>query len=147
LADVSNSQREGQMRYGINKGRVSYAPASLDGHTPEEATPARGGYVSYPESVNRPKVRQCSESFGDYYGQAKLFWNSMALPEKEHIAKALQSDLSKVETREARQRMLRHLEEINGDSGRAGRRGFGGNGWGGQTWRHSGLGRRDSGSG
>ena len=114
LANVSNNQREGQMRYSINKGRVSYAPASLDGHTPEEATPARGGYVSYPEAVNGPKVRQRSESFGDHYGQAKLFWNSMAPPEKEHIAKALQFELSKVETREVRQRMLGHLEKING---------------------------------
>jgi catalase len=114
LAEVSNNQREGQMRYSINKGCVSYAPASLDGHTPEEATPAQGGYVSYPESVNGPKVRQRSESFGDHYGQAKLFWNSMAPAEKEHIAKALQFELSKVETREVRQRMLGHLEKING---------------------------------
>ena len=114
LSQVSNNQRDGQMRYAINKGRVSYAPASLDGHTPDEVTPVRGGYVSYPEQVSGPKVRQRSESFGDHYGQAKLFWNSMTPPEKEHIAKALQFELSKVETREVRQRMLGHLEKING---------------------------------
>lgn len=113
LADVSNNQRDGQMRYAINKGRVSYAPASLDGHSPDEVTPKRSGYVSYPEPVAGPKVRQRSESFGDHYGQAKLFWNSMTPPEKEHIAKALQFELSKVETRAVRQRMLGHLEQIN----------------------------------
>ena len=113
LVEVSNNQRDAQMRRTINKGRVAYAPASLDGHTPEEATPARGGFVSYPEHVDGPKVRQRSESFGDYYGQAKLFWNSMTPPEKEHMVKALQFELSKVDTRAVRQRMLGHLEQIN----------------------------------
>ncbi len=114
LADVSNNQRDAQMRYTINKGRVSYAPASLDGHSPDEVTPAGAAYVSYPEQVSGPKVRQRSESFGDHYGQAKLFWNSMTPPEKEHIVKGLQFELSKVETREVRQRMLGHLQKING---------------------------------
>ncbi|QJD81608.1 catalase [Spirosoma rhododendri] len=111
---VSNNQRDAHMRHTIDKGRVSYAPASLDGHSPDEVTPARGGFVSYPASVDGPKVRARSESFNDHYGQAKLFWNSMSGPEKEHIVKALQFELSKVETRAVRQRMLTHLQQING---------------------------------
>jgi catalase len=59
------------------------------------------------------KVRERSPSFEDHYGQARLFWNSMTPPEKEHIAKALQFELSKVETKEVRQRMLGHLVQIN----------------------------------
>ena len=114
LVEVSNNQRDAHMRHTINKGRVSYTPASLDGHSPDEATPKRGGFVSYPEQVSGPKVRERSETFGDHYGQARLFWNSMTPPEKEHIAKALQFELSKVETREVRQRMLGNLEKING---------------------------------
>jgi catalase len=110
---VSNNQRDAQMRYTIDKGRVSYAPASLDGHSPDEVTPARGGYVSYPEVVSGPKVRARSRTFDDHYGQAKLFWNSMSGPEKEHIVKALQFELSMVETRAVRQRMLSHLVQIN----------------------------------
>ncbi|XAZ81878.1 catalase (plasmid) [Fibrella sp. ES10-3-2-2] len=110
---VSNNQRDAQMRHTIDKGRVSYAPASLDGHTPDEVTPARGGFVSYPAPVNGPKVRARSQSFDDHYGQAKLFWNSMSGPEKEHIVKALQFELSLVETRAVRQRMLKHLIQIN----------------------------------
>lgn len=110
---VSNNQRDAQMRHTIDKGRVSYAPASLDGHSPDEVTPARGGFVSYPALVNGSKVRVRSETFNDHYGQAKLFWNSMSGPEKEHIVKALQFELSMVETRAVRQRMLRHLLQIN----------------------------------
>ncbi len=110
---VSNNQREAHMRHTINKGRVSYTPASLDGHSPDEATPKRGGFVSFPEQINAPKVRERSKSFDDHYGQAQLFWNSMTPPEKEHIVKALQFELSKVETRAVRQRMLGHLVKIN----------------------------------
>ena len=113
VCPFSNNQRDAHMRHTINKGRVSYTPASLDGHSPEEATPMRGGFVSYRENVNGPKVRERSPSFDDHYGQARLFWNSMTPPEKEHIVKALQFELSKVETRAVRQRMLGHLEKIN----------------------------------
>lgn len=113
LARVSNNQREGHMRFTVNPGRVSYEPNSLDGNKPNQVSAEQGGFVSYPEQVAGPKVRQRSPSFGDHYGQAKLFWNSMTGPEKEHIVKALQFELGKVETREIRQRMLAHLVKIN----------------------------------
>ena len=113
VVEVSNNQRDAHMRHTINKGRVSYTPASLDGHDPDEATPARGGFVSYPEQVSGPKVRQRSDSFGDHFGQARLFWNSMTPPEKEHIVKALQFELSKVETKAVRLRMLGNLQQVN----------------------------------
>ncbi len=114
VCPFSNNQRDAQMRHTINRGRVAYAPASLDGHSPEEATPGgKEGYVSYPARVEGNKVRERSPSFGDHYGQAKLFWNSQTPPEKEHIVKALQFELSKVEAKEVRQRMLGHLGKIN----------------------------------
>ncbi len=113
VCPFSNNQRDAKMRHTINKGRVAYAPASLDGHSPDEVTPARGGFVSYPESVSGPKVRERSPSFDDYYGQARLFWNSMTPPEKEHIVKALQFEISKVETQAVRVRILGNLGKVN----------------------------------
>lgn len=113
LAKVSNNQRDAHMRYTINSGRVSYYPNSLGGNQPDQVPAEQGGFVSYPEQLSGTKVRVRSESFGDHYGQAKLFWNSMSAVEKEHIVKALQFELSKVETREVRQRMLGHLAQIN----------------------------------
>ena len=110
---VSNNQRDGHMRHTINKGRVSYEPNSLGGNIPNQVAPAQGGFASYPAQVSGPKVRRRSESFSDHYGQARLFWNSMAPIEKEHIVKALQFELSMVETREVRVRMLDHLRQIN----------------------------------
>ena len=112
VCPFSNNQRDGHMRTTVNKGRVSYAPASLDGHAVEEVGP-KPGFVTFSEKINATKVRERSPSFEDHYGQARLFWNSMTPPEKEHIAKALQFELSKVETKEVRQRMLGHLLQIN----------------------------------
>jgi catalase len=111
LARVSNNQRDAHMRYTINRGRVANEPNSLTGNIPNQVLPSEGGFANYPEQVSGPKVRQRSQSFGDHYGQARLF--SMSPIEKEHIAKALQFELSKVETREIRQRMLEHLVQIN----------------------------------
>jgi catalase len=112
VCPFSNNQRDGHMRTTINKGRVSYAPASLDGHTMEEVGP-KPGFTTFPEKMTGTKVRERSPSFEDHYGQARLFWNSMTPPEKEHIAKALQFELSKVDTKEVRQRMIGHLVQIN----------------------------------
>jgi catalase len=112
LCPFSNNQRDAHMRTTINKGRVSYAPASLDGHVMEEVGP-KPGIISFPEQVNGQKIRERSPSFEDHYGQASLFWNSQTAIEKHHIVKALQFELSKVETRAVRLRMLDHLKKIN----------------------------------
>jgi catalase len=113
VCPFSNNQRDAHMRTTINKGRVSYAPSSLDDHVMEEVGP-KPGFVSYAQVVNGPKTRERSPSFEDHYGQASLFWNSQTPIEKHHIVKALQFELSKVETKKVRQRMLGHLEKING---------------------------------
>jgi catalase len=112
VCPFSNNQRDAHMRITINKGRVSYAPSSLDGHTLEEVGP-KPGFVSARQEVSGPKTRERSPSFDDHYGQATLFWNSQTPMEKHHIVKALQFELSKVETRKVRQRILEHLEKIN----------------------------------
>src|ERR1700722_1795762 len=112
VCPFSNNQRDAHMRMTINKRRVSYAPSSLDGHSMEEVGP-KPGFVSYPQEVSGLKNRERSASFGDHYGQATVVWNSQTPVEKQHIVKALQFELSKVETRKVRRRMLEHLEKIN----------------------------------
>jgi len=112
VCPFSNNQRDAHMRMTINKGRVSYAPSSLDGHVMEEVGP-KPGFDSYPQEVSGNKIRERSPSFEDHYGQASLFWNSQTAIEKHHIVKALQFELSKVETRSVRLRMLDHLARIN----------------------------------
>lgn len=113
LNPVANNQRDGFMQHRIHAGRVSYHPASLDGGTPQEVPQSQGGFVSYPEPLSGEKLRKRAESFGDHYGQARLFWNSLEAIEREHLCKALQFELSKVETRHVRVAMIKHLEQIH----------------------------------
>ena len=46
-----------------------------------------GGFVSYAEKIDAPKVRARSEKFFDHFSQAALFFNSQSHPEKSHIVK------------------------------------------------------------
>src|SRR5947207_15525494 len=100
------------MRYANRPGRVNYEPNSLGGDA-VEAPASEGGFVSYPEQVQGPKVRQRSASFGDHFSQATLFFQSMTEPEKQHIIQALQFELGKVTVRAVQQRMLGHLAQID----------------------------------
>lgn len=113
ISPAANYQRDGHMRSAINKGRVSYEPNTLAGNKPGEVPAGQGGNITYPEPLGGTKIRVRSESFGDHYGQARLFWNSMSPVEKLHIVRAQQFELGKVETQAIRQSMLAHLHKIN----------------------------------
>ncbi len=112
-AAVNNNNQDGHMRYRNKSGRVNYEPNMLNDGRPMEAPREASGYVSYPEQVSGPKVRQRSPTFADHYTQAAMFWRSQSPPEQDHIVEALQFELSKVETREIRERMVMHLARID----------------------------------
>ncbi len=111
LAPVHNNQRDAYHRHTINKGRANYEPNSIDGGWPKETPPASsgGGFESYPERMDGHKVRVRSESFGDHFSQATLFWNSMSEPEKEHIVGAYTFELGKVERAFIRERQVNEI--------------------------------------
>ncbi len=111
LAPFHSSQRDAQHRSVIDKGRASYEPNSIDGGWPKETPPAArdGGFESYPERIDANKIRQRSESFGDHFSQARLFFNSMSKYEKEHIIAAYSFELGKVEREHIR---IRQVNEI-----------------------------------
>ncbi|WP_338877148.1 catalase [Spirosoma sp. SC4-14] len=113
IAPVHNNQRDGHMRQMINKGQTSYSPNSINGNSPAQARQQEGGFASYAERIDAPKVRARSKSFMDHYSQAKLFWNSQSATEKTHIVKALRFELGKVAIEAIRQRMLMHLSKID----------------------------------
>jgi catalase len=96
-------------RMAVDRGRVSYEPNSLEPSGPRE-TPA--GFATARQRVDGTKVRERSETFSDYYSQARMFWHSMTPPEQLHIVKAFTFELAKVETIAIRRRMLGHLDII-----------------------------------
>ena len=113
VAPVHNNQRDGHMRQTINQGRVSYHPNSLGGGCPMQAKGDMGGFVSYAEKIDAPKVRARSEKFFDHFSQAALFWNSQSHPEKAHIMQALRFELGKVEVPAIRERMVGLLAQVD----------------------------------
>jgi catalase len=106
LAPVHNNQRDGIHRTQIDHGRTSYFPNSLGLGCPVLAPQSEGGYVHYPEQVEGQKIRRRSEKFKDYFSQAKLFFNSMAAPEKQHLIDAARFELARVESPVVRARMI-----------------------------------------
>ncbi len=114
IAPVHNLQRDGHMRQTINEGRVSYEPNTLGGGCPFQAGAKEGGFVSYPEQVDGPKIRgQRGEKFFDHFTQALQFWKSQSEPEQEHIVQALQFELGHCATLAVRERMVGMLSQVD----------------------------------
>lgn len=110
---IQNNQRDGYMRQTIDKGRTSYHPNSLGGGCPFQASMKEGGFTSYSERVDSHKIRGRSKSFFDHFSQARLFYNSQAEYEKNHIIDAFSFELGKVETIPIRLRMLGILSLVD----------------------------------
>lgn len=106
-----NNQRDSVHRQTINTGQASYEPNSIDGGWPKETPPGpeNGGFESYYEKIDANKVRARSESFGDHYSQAQLFWNSQTPVEQAHIIEAYAFELSKVQRPYIRERVITQI--------------------------------------
>ncbi len=113
VAQAHNNQRDGFHRQAINRGRVSYEPNSLAGGCPFQA--GKMGFASVAQSpVERDpdKVRGKPERFAEHYAQATLFWNSQSDIEKQHIIRAYRFELTKVQTRAIRERVVAQLRNV-----------------------------------
>jgi catalase len=105
-------QQDGHMTMFNSAGRVNYEPNSwLAGRVAGE-NPS-GGFGSYREHVAGMKARARPESFADHYNQARQFYVSQTPLERQHIAGALVFELSKIETRAIRSRVVAHLLNID----------------------------------
>jgi len=108
---MQNFQRDAQMQMHVPKGRVSYEPSGLGGDGPREDK--RAGYKSFPERVEGDKMRVRAESFADHFSQARQFYMSQTGPEQDHIVAAYTFELSKVETKAVRGRVLGQLANVD----------------------------------
>jgi catalase len=110
---MMNFQRDGHMQFQTPPGRVSYSPSSLDPSTAREDPNA--GFTSAKEHVEGDKLRVRPELFADHFSQARQFFFSQTETEQNHIISAFIFELSKVETKAVRVRMLGQLANV--DSG------------------------------
>ena len=115
LCPFHNNQRNGFSRQMINVGKVSYHKNSLANNSPSTSSPAEGGYVHYPDKVEGRVIQGRSKSFNDHFSQARLFWNSMSPPEKQHILDAFTFEVGKVESKSVRQQIVNmfvHVDQL-----------------------------------
>lgn len=110
---MHNFQRDGMHQMNVPEGRVSYEPSSLDQGVPRENRDR--GVTSFPEQMDGEKIRQRASTFADHYSQARLFFRSITKPEQAHIIDAFAFELSKVQVKAIRTRMLGHLAIIDPD--------------------------------
>jgi catalase len=108
-----NFQRDGMHRQTINKGQVNYEPNTLATGSEHRVDGGTGGFQSFPEEMESPKIRRRSPSFDDHFTQATLFWNSQSAAEKDHIIAAFQFELSRVQVPAIRQRVVDNLAHVD----------------------------------
>ncbi|EMK1720512.1 MULTISPECIES: catalase HPII [Enterobacter cloacae complex] len=110
-----NFQRDGMHRQDIDTNPANYEPNSINDNWPRETPPGpkRGGFESYQERVDGTKIRERSPSFGEYYAQPRLFWNSQTPIEQQHIIGGFSFELSKVVRTYIRERVVDHLAHID----------------------------------
>jgi catalase len=108
---VMHNQRDGFMQMSPQKGRVHYSPSSLEHDSPRQ-DPVHG-FSSYAEPVTGEKLRIRAESFADHFSQARQFFYSQTEPEQNHIVSAFIFELSKVETKAVRERMVGQLANVD----------------------------------
>ncbi|MFJ2042852.1 catalase [Paenibacillus taichungensis] len=113
VCPVHNNQRDGASRYTIDRGRVAYHDNSLANNSPYTVPGTKGGFVTYPSTVQGLKERKTAASFLDHFSQARLFWNSMTGVEKGHIIQALTFELGKVKDVSIRQQVVDMLGNIS----------------------------------
>src|SRR6202167_3493935 len=108
---VMHFQRDGHMQMSLQQGRVNYSPSSLEPDTPRQ-DPQRG-LASFAEPTEGDKRRVRAESFADHFSQARQFFYSQTEPEQNHIVSAFIFELSKVQTKEVRERMVGQLANVD----------------------------------
>ena len=112
----TNNQKDGFARQDILKGDVSYFPNSKASGCPYHAMlKGETGFQSHKEPINAQKVRERSDSFADHFSQARLFFQSQAPHEQQHIIDALSFELSKVNDPKIRERQVAILNQIDKD--------------------------------
>ncbi|MGG3887698.1 catalase [Metabacillus fastidiosus] len=108
-----NNQRDGMHQMAIHHGKTSYHRNGLNNNQPEPVPADQGGYEHYQEKVEGRKIRGRSESFLDFYSQAKLFYNSLAPHEQRHLISAFSFELGKCKSELVKNNAVALLNHID----------------------------------
>lgn len=114
INEVNYNQRDSYSRYRIDVDSVNYHENSLAGNTPAETPPSEGGYSHYEDKVEGHITRERpGDSFFDFFSQARLFWNSMSIIEKQHIVETFNFHLGYVKSKSVREQVVDMFGQVD----------------------------------
>ncbi len=104
IVEVNTNSRDSYSKYRIDVDYITHHENMLAHNTPAESSIEEGGYVHYPEKVDGHITRERpSESYFDYFTQARIFWNSLKQYEKNDLIYTFIYHLQHVKSKEIRE--------------------------------------------
>lgn len=97
----------------IHQGQVAYHNNALNHNSPHTTTPKEGGFEHYQEKIDAHKIQKRSESFKDYYTQARLYLNSLSQPEFDHTVSGFSFELGKCVNVMIKQNAVNQLNKVS----------------------------------
>lgn len=111
--EVHNNQRDAMHQMNINKGQVAYHKNALNNNDPHTTPKKEGGYEHYQEKIEGHKIQKRSESFKDYYSQAKLYLNSLTQPEFDHTVDGFSFEIGMCNSVMVKQNAVNQLNKVD----------------------------------
>src|SRR5699024_7209150 len=114
ISEQNYNYRYDFSKYRIDVDSVNYHNNTLAGNTPAETPPEEGGYAHYPKEVDGHVTRERpSESFYDYFSQARLFWNSLSTVEKQDLVDTFNYHLGYVKSKSVREQNVEFWANVD----------------------------------
>lgn len=111
--EVHNNQRDAMHQMNVNKGQVAYHKNGLNNNEPHTTSKEEGGYEHYQEKVEGLKIQKRSESFKDYYSQAKLYLNSLTQDEFNHTVDGFSFEIGMCDSIMVKQNAVNQLNKVD----------------------------------
>lgn len=115
VCPFANNQRDGMHQMFVHKGQTAYHNNAINNNNPHTTPVEEGGFEHYHEKIDAHKVRARSESFKEHYAQAKLFYNSLSQPEKEHLRDAFAFELGKCKHDFVKENAVANINKVDKD--------------------------------
>ncbi|MFC6119413.1 catalase [Macrococcoides bohemicum] len=115
VCPFANNQRDGMHQMFVHKGQTAYHNNAINNNNPHTTPVEEGGFESYHEKIDAHKVRARSDSFKEHYAQAKLYYNSLTQPEKEHLRDGFAFELGKCKHDFVKENAVANINKVDKD--------------------------------
>lgn len=113
VAEVHNNQRDGYGQHRIHTAKTNYTNNSRMGNAPSGCPFHNGGYKEAKEALKGFKTKARPEKFLDFYTQPKLFYDSLAPWEQQHLKDAIKFELTKCKEEAVRQQVVNVIAKVD----------------------------------